>query len=120
MTAFRRLLLALALTSSLTCGVAAQSASPPVAAENALASIDALYAETSIIGTSPEGFAWAPDSSRLLFLWNEGGMGRRDIWSYDPIARRRTRLTSFGGEGKSVSDAVWLSSERIALVEGVS
>lgn len=117
MTAFRRLLLALALTSSLTCGVAAQTASPPVPAENVLVSIDALYAETSIIGTSPEGFVWAPDSSRLLFLWNEGGMGRRDIWSYDPIARRKTRLTSFGADGKSVSDAVWLSSGRIALVE---
>jgi len=118
MTAFRRLLLALALTSSLSGVVTAQPASSPIAAVNALSSIDALYAETSIAGTSPEGFAWAPDSSRLLFLWNEGGTGRRDIWSYDPAARRKVRLTSFGDEGKSVSDAVWLSSGRIALVEG--
>jgi len=118
MTAFRRLLLALALTSSFSGVVAAQPASSPIAVENALSSIEALYAETSIIGTSPEGFAWAPDSSRLLFLWNEGGTGLRDIWTYDPATRRRVRLTHFGDEGRSVSDAVWLSSGRMALVEG--
>lgn len=119
MIAFRRLLLTLALTTALPAAIAAEAAPPAVAATGeALASIDALYADVSIIGTSPEGFAWSPDASRLLFLWNEGGAGRRDVWAYDPARRSKTRLTRFGDEGRTVSEAAWLSGGRIALVEG--
>ncbi len=81
--------------------------------------IDSLYSERSIIGTSPESVAWDRDGSRLLFLWNEDARSARDIWSYDRKTRVRQRLTTFAdGSETGIDAAVWLSGGRIAFVRG--
>lgn len=81
--------------------------------------IETLYSEPSIIGTTPESVAWDRDGSRLLFLWNEGGRSARDIWSYDRKTRIPERLTTLAGTPEGgVDAAVWLAGGRIAFLRG--
>ena len=52
--------------------------------------LDRLYSLPHLIGTAPARFAWSPDSSRVAFLWNDEGMGFRDVWVV-PAARPDAR-----------------------------
>lgn len=86
-------------------------------------SLDQLYQPQSIIGTPPEGYAWSPDGSRLLFLWNDQGSSFRDIWSVDAATGEKRRLTRHGdgvdpsAERRGVSQAVFLGNDgRFAYV----
>ncbi|GGE14829.1 peptidase S9 [Polymorphobacter glacialis] len=85
-------------------------------------SIDALYQPQSIIGTTPEGFAWSADGGRVLFLWNDEGRRFRDIWVYEVATGRKSRLTQLGknggDDGAGVSQTVDLGGGRIAYVLG--
>lgn len=72
-------------------------------------SIDNLYRTQSLVGTTPEGFAWSPDGSRVAFLWNEEGYPFRDVWVFDPATGDKTRLTHLGSAeaaGAGVSQVV--------------
>ncbi len=108
----RSILLPLLLVSA---QLAAQPAPDPL-------TIASLYADRSIIGTSPEKPVWSSNGRRLLFLWNDEGLAARDIWSADPASGQRRRLTRFAGKDKGgaqgVSEAVWLAGGRIAFVRG--
>lgn len=82
-------------------------------------SLDMLYAEPSIIGTTPEAAVWSADATRLAFLWNETGKGFRDIWVHDVQAAATRRLTRLGdGEqaGPGITQAAWLDDGRIVFV----
>ncbi len=49
----------------------------------------------SLIGTAPAAITWAPDSSRLAFLWNERGWPYRDVWTVAADGRGLRRVTDF-------------------------
>ena len=42
--------------------------------------LERLYSLPWLIGTAPKGLAWAPDSGRLAFLWNDEGTSFYDVW----------------------------------------
>ncbi len=85
-------------------------------------SIDELYRHRSLIGTTPEGYAWSADGRQMLFLWNDEGYSFRDIWSYSPETGERTRLTFLArdvepqSERRGISEALFLGDGRIAFV----
>ncbi|NJC07921.1 prolyl oligopeptidase family serine peptidase [Polymorphobacter fuscus] len=100
-------------------GVAAQPAKAPVAGTTL--SIDALYQPQSIIGTPPEGYSWAADGSRVLFLWNDEGRRFRDIWVHAVAGGTTSRLTraadSAGdAEAIGIAEVVDLGGGRLAYV----
>jgi dipeptidyl-peptidase 4 len=89
----------------------------PVAAATSAAplTLEVLYNTPSIIGTSPENYAWSADGKELAFLWDEKGRGIRDVWIYSPQTHQK-RQVSFNGkdappsslDGGGVSQIVWL------------
>ncbi len=99
---------AAALTASATA-VTSASASP--------ITLEMLYNTPSIIGTSPENYAWSTDSKELAFLWDDSGRNIRDVWVYS-VATGQKRQVSFNGKdvpaatldgGGGVSQVVWLA-----------
>ncbi|WP_160738737.1 S9 family peptidase [Altericroceibacterium indicum] len=108
-----------ALVAGLGLGLAAVNATP---AHAQALSIDALYGDTSIIGTSPEGYVWDASGTRLTFLWNDEGRPFRDVWLYDVQSGKKTKLTSLadieGAPSSGVSEAAFLSDGSIAFVLG--
>ncbi|AHE54012.1 S9 family peptidase [Sphingomonas sanxanigenens] len=87
-------------------------------------SLDELYRFKSLIGTTPENFAWSADGGELLFLWNDEGYSFRDVWSYSVKTGRKTRLTFLGKDAKpeaerpGVMQAVFLGKGRVAFTIG--
>ncbi|MBB5685987.1 prolyl oligopeptidase family serine peptidase [Sphingobium boeckii] len=85
-------------------------------------SLDELYQTKSLIGTTPEGYAWSADGSQLLFLWNDEGYSFRDVWSYSVKTGKKTRLTFAGRDAKpeaeqrGISQVVVLNKGHIAYV----
>jgi dipeptidyl-peptidase 4 len=49
----------------------------------------------SLIGTAPAAITWAPDSSRLAFLWNDSGWPYRDVWTVAADGTGLRRVTDF-------------------------
>ncbi|WP_172840839.1 S9 family peptidase [Allosphingosinicella indica] len=123
-----RLTFGAAAAMLLASGPAFGQATAPVAAPEARAasgtmlSIDQLYQPRSLIGTTPEGYAWSADGRQLLFLWNDEGYSFRDLWVYSLDSGERTRLTSLGREAdpkserRGISEALFLGNDRIAFV----
>jgi len=118
------LLLALGATGAAAQGQA-QSHEPAkgtAAIAGTTLSIDQLYQYKSLIGTTPEGYAWSADGGTLLFLWNDEGYSFRDIWSYSVKTGEKTRLTFHGRDAKpeaeqrGIAQAVFLDKGRIAYV----
>ena len=87
-------------------------------------SIDELYEFKSLIGTTPENYAWSADGGTVLFLWNDEGYTFRDVWSYSVKTGRKTRLTFLGRDAKpeaerpGVAQAVFLDKGRVAFTVG--
>ncbi|MGF7147621.1 dipeptidyl-peptidase-4 [Sphingomonas zeicaulis] len=87
-------------------------------------SLDELYKFKSLIGTTPENFAWSADGGTVLFLWNDEGYTFRDVWSYSIKTGRKTRLTFLGKDAKpeaerpGVMQAVFLDKGRVAFTVG--
>ncbi len=42
--------------------------------------LEQVTARPSVIGTPPAAPVWSPDSRRLVFAWNDGGLPFRDLW----------------------------------------
>lgn len=51
--------------------------------------------QPSLAGTLPLNPVWSPDSSRLAFLWNDQGMGQRDVWIVEASGGAPKRVTDF-------------------------
>ncbi len=66
-----------------------QSATAPVLTVERVASLP------SLIGTAPTAITWAPDSSRVAFLWNDGGWPYRDVWTAAADGTGLRRVTDF-------------------------
>jgi dipeptidyl-peptidase 4 len=87
----------------------AHAAPPPV-------TLQMLYNTPSIIGTSPENYAWSLDSKQLAFLWDEKGTNIRDVWVYSVATGQKRQWSSNGKDvpsgsldgGGGVSQVVWL------------
>ena len=77
--------LSISLILAATTGVAAQ--------EPERMTIERLYSMPRLIGTTPSGFAWSPDSKRLAFLWNDEGYNFRDVWTVDVPGGEPVRVT---------------------------
>ena len=107
----------------------------PAAAEGATAtdagavagttlSIGELYRDKSLIGTTPEGYSWAPDNDTVLFLWNDEGYSFRDVWAYSARTGEKTRLTFLGRDSDpevqqpGIAQAVMLGDGRVAFTRG--
>ncbi|WP_447931846.1 prolyl oligopeptidase family serine peptidase [Sphingopyxis fribergensis] len=130
MVFFRSAGAALALALASTTAAAQERPAPhaPVQGRADVAgtslSIDELYRYKSLIGTTPEGYAWSADGGTILFLWNDEGYSFRDIWSYSVKTGKKVRLTTLGqgskpeAEAKGVAQAVALDKGRIAFTVG--
>jgi dipeptidyl-peptidase-4 len=122
--------LAVPLSTLLLTGCIGESAADndvtadlPLATEvEAVTSIDRLYSQPSIIGTSPEGAVWSPDGSTLAFLCNSEGRSFRDVWVYSTEDAAERRLTthaeeqSADSEHDGISEVVWLGGDRLAYI----
>lgn len=58
--------------------------------------LERLYSLPNLIGNTPRGFAWAADSSRVAFLWNDQGYNFRDVWVADVESAEPVRWTDLG------------------------
>jgi len=115
-------------SAALVLALAGPLAAPLLAAEPAAAPrtlspnlpLEMLYAPgASLIGTTPEGYAWSADG-QLAFLWNDKGGSFRDIWLYSPKTSKKRQLTDLakGKAGGGVSQAIWLPGNRLAFTIG--
>jgi dipeptidyl-peptidase 4 len=118
----------LATALSVACSLALTAAPTSAAQDTFLGvsnpdlSIDMLYQHRSLIGTTPENYAWSADGSTVAFVWNDEGYSFRDVWSFDLESGTLSRLT-FHGEGREpddesrgVSEALPLGGGRLAYV----
>lgn len=117
--------LALALASTAAAQPAPQApVQGAVKVAGTTLSIDELYRYKSLVGTTPEGYAWSADGGSVLFLWNDEGYSFRDIWSYSVKTGKKVRLTTLGrdskpeAEAKGIAQAVALDRGRIAFTLG--
>lgn len=101
---------------SLFYAAAPAAAVEPKEAADRLSSLEGLYGDPSVIGTSPEPSSWSQDGERLLFLWNDDGSELRDVWLWDSVSGQRSRITRFADSAKQVGQALWLSDDRIAMI----
>jgi dipeptidyl-peptidase-4 len=87
-------------------------------------SIDRLYSLPWIIGSQPQHPAWAPDSRRLAFLWNDVGTNFYDVWMTDITSGDPVRVTSMPQPpvaGDHTTDIAMLTAiERAEKDHGVS
>ncbi len=81
----------LASTAGLGCSAPPPAAPPP--AERPL-TLERLYSLPRLIGTTPKGMAWAGDSRRVAFLWNDEGTNFYDVWTTDVDGAAPVRVTS--------------------------
>lgn len=81
MTALR---LPLALILTVAAGAAVDAKAP---------SLERIVSLPSLTGTAPSSPVWAPDSSRVAFLWNDEGMPFRDVWVAAADGGNLQRLT---------------------------
>jgi dipeptidyl-peptidase-4 len=82
--------------------------------------LDTLYADQSIIGTTPIKPTWSADGNHLAFLWNDNGYTFRDVWSHSIESGVKQQLTqhaddfltdrSITGGHSGISEVVWLDS----------
>ena len=56
--------------------------------------IERVAALPSLTGTTPSSPVWAPDGSRLAFLWNDQALPFRDVWVVAADGSAPTRLTT--------------------------
>lgn len=87
--------------------------------------LDVLYADQSIIGTTPIKPIWSADGSQLAFLWNDDGYTFRDVWSHSIKTGQTKRLThhatgvsvdrSATGGHPGISEVVWLDSNSLQI-----
>lgn len=83
--------------------------------------LNLLYADQSIIGTTPRKPNWSADGKQLAFLWNEEGYTFRDVWSYSVISGVKQQLThlvdgvertkKIAGGHPGISEVIWLNAE---------
>ncbi|TDR17563.1 prolyl oligopeptidase family serine peptidase [Marinicella litoralis] len=84
--------------------------------------LDTLYAEQSLIGTTPQQPSWSTDGQQVAFLWNDAGYTFRDVWSYSVTTGEKHRLTHLAehknkqGWHPGISEVVWLDAAKIAYV----
>ncbi|MCW4590733.1 prolyl oligopeptidase family serine peptidase [Gluconacetobacter entanii] len=109
------------LLASLLAATPALSAAPAPHGPAPL-TIAGLYADQSIIGTSPEHYAWSADGTRLAFAWNDRGTAFRDVWVYEAATGVVQQVTHMGEAGRNtargagVTQLAWLPDGRVAFV----
>ncbi len=81
--------------------------------------LDTLYAEQSIIGTTPRRPVWSADGEHVLFLWNEDGFSFRDVWHYSVKTGHKQRLTWLAESAEpwsaGISEALWLNADELEI-----
>lgn len=84
--------------------------------------LDTLYAEQSIIGTTPIKPAWSPNSEFVAFLWNDKGHQFRDVWFYSVKSGKKKRVTEYAladqkkPHSSGISEVVWLNNKHVIYV----
>ncbi|HWI17112.1 MAG TPA: prolyl oligopeptidase family serine peptidase [Vicinamibacterales bacterium] len=73
--------------------IVAAHAAPASAQAAAPLTLEQVATRPSIIGTPPTSPAWSPDSSRLVFAWNNSGLAFRDLWIASADGSGLRRLT---------------------------
>ena len=84
-------------------------------AQEARLTIERIVSEPSITGTAPSAPAWAPNSRRLAFLWNDAGLPRREIWIVGSDGAGLRCLTSDTEGDAGVSRFAWTSDAAALL-----
>ena len=74
-------------------------------APGTMLTLERLFAEPSVTGTSPSAPSWSPDSRRLAFLWNDVGSSARDLWLVEADG---SGLRSLTGAGAGVASFAWM------------
>ncbi len=81
--------------------------------------LNTLYAEQSIIGTTPIKPAWSPNSNHVAFLWNDKGYPFRDVWVYSPNSGEKKRLTHQAQSSElpsnlsGITEVLWLNNNDV-------
>lgn len=82
---------------ALLCGAgpvaAARMVTQPAIAGSPVVPVERVAGLPSLIGTPPSSQAWAPDGTRVAFLWNDQGWPFRDVWVAGRDGRGLRRLT---------------------------
>jgi dipeptidyl aminopeptidase/acylaminoacyl peptidase len=73
----------------------AQTATEP--AVRTMPPLERLYARPYVWGTEPSELKWSKNGQTLLFLWNTKGDRFRDLYAWDPRAKKLSRLTDLEG-----------------------
>jgi dipeptidyl-peptidase-4 len=75
-------------------------------------SVERIASQPTLSGTPPVSPIWSPDSTRLAFLWNDGGWAFRDIWIVEAAGGTPKRVTDMvraiqppAGTGVNASEA---------------
>jgi dipeptidyl-peptidase-4 len=63
----------------------------PLAAQRAL-TVERIYGEPSLNGSTPTGVQWAPDGASVTFLRDSSGGAVLDLWTFDPATGRASIL----------------------------
>jgi dipeptidyl-peptidase-4 len=63
------------------------------AAQQPPITVERVASLPSLIGTAPSSPTWSPDSRRVAFLWNDGGLPFRDVWIVDADGTGLRRVT---------------------------
>lgn len=85
--------------------------------EAAPLTLERLLTEPAITGTAPSDPAWAPDSRKLAFLWNDRGTAGRELWLTNRRGDELRRLTE--SAAGSITGFAWTpGSESIVFLSG--
>ncbi|HEY7819068.1 MAG TPA: prolyl oligopeptidase family serine peptidase, partial [Vicinamibacteria bacterium] len=69
-----------------------------VAAPRRKLTIEKLASLPRLTGTAPSSPVWSPDGGKLAFLWNDGGLPFRDLWTVSADGSGLKRLTNLAEE----------------------
>lgn len=91
-------LLLLALATGCRSEARRPATEDQAASTEGVPSLEQIVGLPSLTGTAPKRPVWAPDGSRVAFLWNHEGMPFLDVWVVDRDGENLTRLTELAPE----------------------
>lgn len=93
----------------------ATAAATTAAAATSPLTLDRLFSEPGLLGTSPSSPTWSPDGTALAFLWREPTGARREVYLVDADGTGLRRLTSEAEGDAAAAEVLWAPGGRALL-----